>query len=202
MTDMDDAGARRAAGLTGRIEGLRARLSDLSKAMPLPQRLRGGLSQGVTSALAAVVAYLPTQALGLQEGFWGAITAMAVTQTELGATRNNGRDQFTGAAIGGVVGVAVALTAGQHLAGYVMAVVLSMLACWAVNIASASRLAGITATIILLVPHTGTPGHMLVSRVGEVGWGVVVALCLVWARERLLRGEAGETRRGTDRSAR
>lgn len=170
------------------MDGLRARLADLGKAMPLRQRLRGGLSQGVTSAVAALVAYLPTQALGLQEGFWGAITAIAVTQTEPGAARSNGRDQLTGAAIGGLVGVAVALAAGQRLPGYAAAVVLSMLACWAVNIGSASRLAGITATIILLVPHTGTPGHMLVSRVGEVGWGVLVALGLVWARERVLRG--------------
>ena len=188
MTEMAGGEARGAPGLKGRIDGLRARLAALSKALPLGQRLRGGLSQGVTSVLAALVAYLPTQALGLREGFWGAITAIAVTQTELGATRNNARDQFAGAAIGGVVGVAVALTAGQQLAGYALAVVLSMLVCWAVNIASASRLAGITATIILLVPHTGTPGHMLVSRVGEVGWGVTVALGLVWLRERLLRG--------------
>jgi hypothetical protein len=57
-----------------------------------------------------------------------------------------------------------------------------------VAVIPASRLAGITATIILLVPHSGTPGHMLVSRVGEVGWGVTVALGLVWLRERLLRG--------------
>ena len=188
MTDPVGGEVRQAAGLKGRMDGLRARLAALGKAMPLGQRLRGGLSQGVTSVLAALVAFLPTQALGLREGFWGAITAIAVTQTELGATRNNARDQFTGAAIGGVVGVAVALTAGQQLAGYVVAVVLSMLVCWAVNIASASRLAGITATIILLVPHTGTPGHMLISRVGEVGWGVTVALGLVWLRERLLRG--------------
>ncbi|SHK30275.1 Fusaric acid resistance protein-like [Roseomonas rosea] len=186
MTDPDHR-TRHPTTLPGRIERMRDRLADLSKGLSLGQRLQGGLSQALLSAGAAVLAYLPTQALGLKEGFWAAITAMAVVQTELVATRNSGRDQLAGAAIGGVVGVAVTLAGGQHLLGYLLAVILSVLACWLVNIASASRLAGITATIILLVPHTGTPQHMLLSRVGEVAWGALVALCLVWLRTRLGR---------------
>ncbi len=173
--------------LPGRIERMRDRLADLNKGLSPGQRLRGGLAQASLSAGAAILAYLPTQALGLREGFWAAITALAVVQTELVATRDSGRDQLAGAAIGGVIGVAVTLAGGQHLPGYVLAVILSVLTCWLVNIASASRLAGITATIILLVPHTGTPQHMLASRVGEVAWGALVALGLVWLRTRLAR---------------
>jgi len=176
---------RAVATLPGRIGRLRARLAALSKALPLSQRIGGGLSQGALSVVAAFVAYLPTQALGLREGFWAAITAMGVIQAELDATRASGRDQLAGAAIGGVAGVAALLLIGQGLLAYAIAVLVAVLACWILNVASAGRLAGITATIILLVPHTGTPEHMLLSRVGEVGWGALVALTLVWLRTRL-----------------
>jgi hypothetical protein len=60
-----------------------------------------------------------------------------------------------------------------------------MLACWAMNVGSASRLAGITATIILLVPHVGSPQSMFLSRIVEVGWGVCVAVATVWLAARL-----------------
>lgn len=147
----------------------------------LKYRLRGGLGQGATSAIAALVAYLPNVALGNREGFWGAITAIAVAQTEFKATRTTALDQFTGAAVGGIIGLCSAVALGQHLWAYALAVVSSMLICWAANVPSASRLAGTTATIILLVPHTGTVQSMVVSRVSEVAWGVCVAVATVWS---------------------
>ncbi len=152
---------------------------------PRPPRLRarllGGLSNGATSAFAALLAYLPNQALGTREGFWSAITAIAVVQTEVRATEVIARNQFTGAAIGGVVGLCLVLGLGQHLWIYVVAIILSMLICWVANVANASRLAGTTATIILLVPQTGSAQSMVVSRVSEVAWGVCVAVGTAWA---------------------
>jgi hypothetical protein len=53
------------------------------------------------------------------------------------------------------------------------------------NVAGASQLAGITATIIMLVPRTGSPSVALASRVGEVGWGVTVGITIVWLAARL-----------------
>ena len=143
-------------------------------------RLAGGISQGMTSASAALLAYLPAKALGLQEGFWGAITAIAVVQTEFGATRSSGRDQFAGAAVGGLVGAMLVSWTGQSLAGYAIAVIISMSACWLLKISTAARLAGITSTIIALVPHHASIERMMLSRVAEVGWGVTIALGVVW----------------------
>ena len=60
-----------------------------------------GLEHGVMSAIAALVAFLPAEALGLPQSFWGAITAIAVVQSEYKAARSTARDQFVGAAIGG-----------------------------------------------------------------------------------------------------
>ena len=151
-----------------------------SKELPFRARLRGGAVQGLMSAAAAIIAYLPTQPLGLREGFWGSITAIAVVQAELSATQTSARDQFTGAAIGGLISALIVAVAGQHLPAYVVALVLSMLACWVLNVSTAARLAGSTATIIMLVPHTGSAGRMMLSRVAEVGWGVAVAVTVVW----------------------
>ena len=78
---------------------LSVRLSSLQKALPLAHRVVGGAHHGLISACAAVIAYLPTQPLGLNEGFWSAMTAIAVVQTEFRATETTARDQFIGAAI-------------------------------------------------------------------------------------------------------
>ncbi len=137
------------------------------------------------SAAAAIVAYLPTLGLGLHEGFWSAITAVAVVQSDFGATRSSARDQFAGAAIGGLVSVIAVTAAGQQLPAYAAAVVLSMLICWLFDVASAARLAGSTATILMLVPHRGSVEWMLLSRLGEVGWGVAVGIAVVWLINRI-----------------
>jgi uncharacterized membrane protein YccC len=157
-----------------------ARLSRFSRYLPPKDRIVGGLTQGLMSVVAALIAYLPTKALGLQEGFWSSITAVAVVQTELGATTSSARDQFAGAAIGGVVSAVVVTVTGEHLASYALAMLLSMLACWIFNVASAARLAGSTATIIVLVPHKGSAEWMMLSRITEVGWGVAVGIAIVW----------------------
>lgn len=191
MSDSGLPGASRNA--EARLRRLRGRLASLAKQLPRRVRLREGLEHGVMSTVAALVAYLPTQALGLQEGFWAAITAIAVVQSEFGATRSMARDQFVGAAIGGLIGVVVILITGQHIASYALAVGLSVLVAWLLNVATAARLAGITATIILIVPHAGTAQRMMLSRVFEVGWGVCVAIAIVWLASRFDRRLKGAT---------
>jgi uncharacterized membrane protein YgaE (UPF0421/DUF939 family) len=157
-----------------------ARLATHGETQPVRQRLVGGAAQGLMSAAAAIVAYLPTRPLGLQEGFWGSITAIAVVQGGLSATQASARDQVTGAAIGSIVGATVVVLAGQHLASYALAIVLCMAACWLLDVPSAARLGGSTVTIIALVPHHSTVGWMMLSRVSEVGWGVTVGVITVW----------------------
>lgn len=168
-----------------RLTDLNLSVADLRRALPFLRRLAAGAHHGAISACAALLAFLPTHAIGLRESFWSAITAISVAQTEFRATRTTARDQFLGAAVGGVAGLCTFLALGQSLIVYALAVVLAMLACWAMNVASASRLAGITATIILLVPHVGSPLGMFVSRIVEVGWGVCVAVAIVWLAGRL-----------------
>jgi uncharacterized membrane protein YgaE (UPF0421/DUF939 family) len=151
-------------------------------------RLSGGGRQAVISVLAAFIAYLPTHLIGLHQGFWSAITAISVAQTEFRDSQSTARKQFTGAAIGGVAGLAVVLGFGDALPVYAAAVALAVLACWLLNIAESSQLAAVTATIILLVPHTGSLELMLFSRLTEVAWGVTVGLAVVWLEDRIIAG--------------
>jgi uncharacterized membrane protein YgaE (UPF0421/DUF939 family) len=147
--------------------------------------LASGAQYGATAAAAALIAYVPARELGLSQDFWSAVTAIAVVQSEFRATRTTASDQFLGAALGGIVGLATLLLFGQHLYAYALAVVVAMVTCSILNVASASRLAGITATIILLVPHAGSPLHLFFTRVAEVGWGIVVAVLVVWLAARI-----------------
>jgi uncharacterized membrane protein YccC len=153
--------------------------------LPLMERIASGAHCGIISASAALLAYLPTHAIGLQQSFWSAITAIAVVQSEVRATRSIARDQFLGAAIGGITGVCLLLALGGHLLVYSLAVAVAMLSCWVLKVPTAARLAGTTVTIILLVPHAGTPASMVASRIIEVGWGVCAAVATVWLTARV-----------------
>jgi uncharacterized membrane protein YgaE (UPF0421/DUF939 family) len=144
------------------------------------ERFFGGAAQGLMSAVAALLAYLPTRPLGLQEGFWGSLTAIAVIQGDFRATTSSARDQFIGAAIGGVVGAFIDTWVGQSLAAYCAAVLIAMTICWLFKVPSAARLSGTTATILVLVPHHSTTESMMLSRICEVGWGISVSIGLVW----------------------
>jgi uncharacterized membrane protein YccC len=174
-----------------------ARLARLAAYLPARGRLTGGLTQGLMSTTAALIAYLPTRSLGLQEGFWGSITAIAVVQAELGATQTSARDQFAGATIGGLISaVILSVAGGQSLFAYGVGVTSSMLVCWLLNRSSAARLAGSTSTIILLVPHQGSVATMMFSRIAEVGWGVAIGVAVVWVVNRVektVRARLGTT---------
>jgi uncharacterized membrane protein YccC len=162
------------------VTDLSLRLTALRRATPALRRTVAGGHHGILSACAALLAYLPAHALGLGQSFWSAIAAISVVQTEFRATESTARDQFLGAAVGGITGVGASLAHGRGLLVYSLAVVFAMAICWLLNVATASRLAGTTATIILLVPHLDTPQRMFFSRVSGVGWGVCAAIGTVW----------------------
>jgi uncharacterized membrane protein YgaE (UPF0421/DUF939 family) len=168
-----------------RLTDLNASVVNLRGTLPLMRRVAAGAHHGAISASAALLAFIPAHAIGLKESFWSAITAISVAQTEFRATQTTARDQFLGAAVGGTTGLCAFFALGQSLVVYALAVLLAMLSCWAMNIGSAARLAGITATIILLVPRVGSPQTMFLARLSEVGWGVCVAVTIVWLAGRL-----------------
>ncbi|HUA26514.1 MAG TPA: FUSC family protein [Steroidobacteraceae bacterium] len=167
------------------VSDLNASVANLRSALPLLSRVAAGAHYGMISACAALLAYLPAHAIGLKESFWSAITAISVSQTEFRAAQTTARDQFVGAAVGGLTGLCMFLALGENVFVYALAVLVAMLVCSVLNVGSASRLAGITATIILLVPRVGSPTAMFLARLSEVGWGLCVAVTVVWLAGRL-----------------
>ena len=156
------------------------------------ERFIKGLGHGVMSAVAAGLGFAPAPILGLHEGYWGAITAVTIVQADFKKIPSLAVDQLVGAAIGGGMAVLVLMVWGQGPLGYAAAVILSILACWVFHVETACRVAGITATIILLIPHANSPEEMWLSRIGEVCWGVLVAAAVLWVVAHFEKAEGNE----------
>lgn len=150
------------------------------KALPLPDRVIEGGVMALQAVVGATIAFSIARALGVEQPFWAAITAIAVSQHSYVDTRNLSRDQFIGAMVGGVLGLVGALLGGGHFAAYAATVAVAIIVCWIANVASAARLGGITATIMLLVPGMGSPWDVALVRLGEVTLGTVSALLVCW----------------------
>ena len=148
----------------------------LWQALPPRDRLLIGLAQTLRTVLAASLGYFGALALGLEQGYWAAITAISVSQSSYMDVRNSSRDQFLGAVIGGLIGMAVATLGHEHYLNYVLAVMIGMMLCSVCNLGAAGRLSGITTTIIMLVPHGGSFWQFALFRLGEVTLGAVAAL--------------------------
>jgi hypothetical protein len=144
-------------------------LIDLLKSLPFRERLAEGSLTALQAVCGACLAYGIACALHMQQAFWAAITAIAVTQHSYADTRNLSRDQFIGAMAGGLFGFAGAsLGAGTHeILGYAMTIAAVIIFCWCVNVGSAARLGAITATshtraamgCAFVPPHAGRPRH-------------------------------------------
>lgn len=105
-----------------RLTDLNASLADLRHALPILRRVAAGAHHGAISACTALLAFAPAHAIGLKESFWSAITAISVAQTEFRAARTTARDQFLGAAVGGLSGLCWFFALGQSLMTYAAAV--------------------------------------------------------------------------------
>ena len=165
---------------------LGAELELLRKALPPRERLAVGLVQAVRVAAAASLGYFVAREIGLNQGFWAAITAISVTQNSFAEVKSSSRDQFTGAIFGGLLGLAAAALGHDHYVAYVLAIMLGTLFCWLFNLGAAGRISSITTTIIMLVPHTGPFWQIALLRLGEVMIGAIAALLVTWLMDQLL----------------
>lgn len=176
-----------------RLAALADEVLRLRTALPRRERLLAGFAHALRAVLAASLGYWIALALGLEQGYWAAITAISVSQSSYAEVRTSSRDQFTGAMIGGLVGLAAASLGHEHYLAYVLAVVVGMLACWLLNLGAAGRISGVTSTIILLVPHEGAFWQFALFRLGEVTLGAIAALLVTRAFDLLERRWFGDT---------
>jgi Predicted membrane protein len=153
----------------------------LRRALPRRDRLLAGLLHALRTVLAASLGYSAARWLGLEQGFWAAIAAISVTQSSYAEARHASRDQLLGAMIGGLVGLAAATLGHEQFFAYALALGVGMMLCWVCDLGVAGRMSGITTTIMLLVPHTGTFWQFALFRLGEVALGAVAALLVTRA---------------------
>lgn len=150
------------------------------KRLPLKSRAAQGAFMALRAVCGAGLAYSIGRALHTEQAFWAAITAIAVTQHDYADTLSQSRDQFIGALAGGVCGFAAATLGSENIAVYLVAVAVVIVACWCLKVSTAARLAGITTTIVLLVPSQGPIWGVALFRFAEVTLGMLCALPVCW----------------------
>src|SRR5208337_1426245 len=155
------------------------------------------LIHAAKTALAAALCWWLALRFGLHDGYWGAISAIIVLQSNFGSTVNASRDRILGTVLGALLGFSFSLF-GTLPWNYILAVLAAIIVCGLLGLHSSSRLAGVTVTIIMLVQKPGSRWSLALDRVSEVVLGIVVALAVTTlvlpdrARLRLRDGLAQE----------
>ena len=133
------------------------------------------LIHAAKTALSAALCWWLALQLGLHDGYWGAISAIIVLQSNFGATITASRDRVIGTLIGAAFGFSFSLF-GTLPWNYILAVFAAVVVCGLLGLRTSSRLAGVTITIIMLVQAGGSHWTVALHRVGEVFLGILVAL--------------------------
>ncbi len=136
------------------------------------------LRQAIQTAVAACLAYAAAELLDLPQGFWAVMTAIVVTQANVGASLGLAVDRLLGSLLGVVVGGAVALLlADVHALKYAgLAATILVLAYFSAR-RPALRIACVTAAIVILGdPRFGAPISSAGYRMIEVLIGTVISI--------------------------
>jgi uncharacterized membrane protein YccC len=154
------------------------------------------LIHAAKTALAAGLCWWLATLFGLKDGYWGAISAIIVLQSNFGSTISASRDRVIGTVIGALLGFSFTQF-GVLPWNFILAVLAAVIICGLLGLRTSSRLAGVTISIVMLV-QTGSHWTLALHRVMEVFLGIIVALVistLVFpdrARLRLREGLAQE----------
>ncbi|GLQ91855.1 FUSC family protein [Dyella acidisoli] len=160
-------------------------LQDVYQRLPWSHRLINGLSLAVQTLIAASLGYGLGLLLHTQQAFWGALTAIAVTQQSYIDTRKSSIDQVIGAAIGATIAISASYLAQDNYFVYAITMAISIVLCWLFNIGSAGKLSATTVTIVMLVPHNGPFWTIALTRLGEVTIGIASALLVTGIAHKL-----------------
>jgi uncharacterized membrane protein YccC len=135
------------------------------------------LIHATRTALAAALCWWIALRLGLQDGYWGAISAIIVLQSNFGATITASRDRILGTIIGAAFGFGFSLF-GVLPWNFILAVLSAVIVCGLLGLRNSSRLAGVTISIVMLVQKGGSHWILALHRVGEVFLGILVAIAV------------------------
>lgn len=156
----------------------------LAQKLHIEQPERGGLLSwehrhlllhAAKTALAAGLCWWLALRFGLHDGYWGAISAIIVLQSNFGSTITASRDRFLGTLIGAAFGFSFSLFWSLPW-NYILALIAAMTVCGLLGFRSSSRLAGVTITIVMLVQNASSHWAIALDRVSQVILGIIVAL--------------------------
>jgi uncharacterized membrane protein YccC len=129
------------------------------------------------TALAAALCWWISTRFGLPDGYWGAISAIIVLQSNFGATVSASRNRILGTLIGAALGFSFTLV-GALPWNFILAVFLAVIVCGLLGMRNSSRLAGVTISIVMLVHKGGSQWTVALVRVMEVVLGILVAVAI------------------------
>ncbi|HUJ37497.1 MAG TPA: FUSC family protein [Hyphomicrobium sp.] len=136
------------------------------------------LRQAVQTTVAACLAYAAAELVNAPQGFWAVMTAILVTQANVGASLGLAVDRLLGSLLGVIVGGAVALAIADHQSSKYLALALTVLV---LAFFSARRppfrIACVTAAIVILGdPRFGPPLSSAGYRMLEVTIGASISV--------------------------
>lgn len=155
---------------------VKLRVAEPKESQVLSWERRRLLIHAAKTALAAALCWWIASRFGLPDGYWGAISAIIVLQSNFGATITASRDRVLGTVIGAALGFAFSLIGGVPW-NYVGAVFAAVVICGLLGFRSSSRLACVTITIVMLV-QSSSHKSLALTRVGQVLLGILVALAI------------------------
>jgi uncharacterized membrane protein YccC len=132
--------------------------------------------QAIKTAVAGVISLYLTNLFHLPQGYWAAITALIVMQSNVGATLSASRTRLAGTAIGAVVGGLFMAMFGMNVLGFALAVTIAFFVCDLLRLGESQRLATVTVAIIMLIGQAASAWIIAVHRFTEVALGILIAL--------------------------
>jgi uncharacterized membrane protein YccC len=153
--------------------------------------------QATKTAIAGVISLYVTNLFHLPQGYWAAISALIVMQSNVGATLSASRTRLAGTAVGAVVGGLFVGVFGSNILGFALAVAIAFFVCDSLRLAESQRLATVTVAIIMLIPSPSSAWVIALHRFVEVALGILFALLVsltIWpnhARRSVRQGLAG-----------
>jgi uncharacterized membrane protein YccC len=132
--------------------------------------------QAIKTAIAGIISLYVTNLFHLPDGYWAAISALIVMQSNVGATLAASRTRLAGTAVGAIIGGAFVAIWGANMLAFGLAVTIAFFVCTQLQFAESQRLATVTVAIIMLVTHTSSAWVVALHRFAEVALGILIAL--------------------------
>ena len=152
----------------------------------------GWLVHAARTAIGMAASLAVARLLSMPEAYWAPITTVIVMESTLGAAWAASKPRFIGTALGAAL---AGLLGSYFKSGIIMfgAAILALgLICAILRLdQTAYRFAGITLTIVMLVPRDIAPWLIAVHRFVEVSLGIAVALVftVLWPGHELATGK-------------